>query len=104
MRRCTKSPLDRVSIEDAIQEGDIIAATSTVAGLDVAHTGIAVRVDGTLRLMHAPLVGESVQISDRSLSERILAIERQDGIIVARPREPLSARTRTDAPGPAPRP
>ena len=84
-------PEDRIaSVEDRIREGDIIAATSTVPGLDVAHTGIAVRIDGTLRLMHAPLVGEAVQISERSLAERILAIDGQDGIIVVRPREPLA--------------
>ena len=64
------------------------AATSTVAGLDVAHTGLALWVDGTLRLLHAPLVGEAVQISETSLAERILRIDGQDGIIVARPHEP----------------
>jgi hypothetical protein len=68
-----------------IRDGDIIAATSTVAGLDVAHTGLALWVDGTLRLMHAPLVGDSVQISENTLAERILGIAGQDGIIVARP-------------------
>jgi len=68
-----------------IESGDIIAATSTVEGLDVAHTGFALWEDGTLRLLHAPLVGEEVQISERSLAERIVAIEGQDGIMVARP-------------------
>ena len=96
-------PEDRIaSIEEQIQEGDIIAATSTVPGLDVAHTGIAVRIDGTLRLMHAPLVGEAVQISERTLGDRIVDIGGQDGIIVARPREPLTARDGT--PGTTPRP
>jgi len=71
-----------------IRSGDIIAATSTVAGLDVAHTGLALWVDGTLRLLHAPLVGEVVQISETSLAERIVRIGGQDGIIVARPHEP----------------
>ncbi|MYJ18692.1 MAG: DUF1460 domain-containing protein [Gemmatimonadetes bacterium] len=78
-------------IEDAargIREGDIIAATSTVPGLDIAHTGIAVWRDGALRLMHAPLVGSHVQISDETLAERIGRIEGQDGIMVARPLPP----------------
>lgn len=70
---------------DEIQSGDIIAATSTVAGLDVAHTGIALWRDGELRLMHAPLVGETVQISPESLAERVVRITGQDGIFVARP-------------------
>lgn len=68
-----------------MREGDIIAATSTVPGLDIAHTGIAVWRDGALRLLHAPLVGSHVQISDESLAERIRRIEGQDGIMVARP-------------------
>ncbi len=85
-------PADRIArAENEIRNGDIIAATSTVGGLDVAHTGIALWVEGTLRLMHAPLVGEAVQISEMSLSERIARIEGQDGIIVARPHEPGSA-------------
>jgi len=71
-----------------IRNGDIVAATSTVAGLDVAHTGLALWVDGELRLLHAPLVGEAIQISESSLADRILRIEGQDGILVARPTEP----------------
>jgi hypothetical protein len=90
---------DIAGVADRIQDGDIIAATSTVDGLDVAHTGLALWVDGTLRLMHAPLVGEAVQISDESLAERILRLEAQDGIIVARPREPLTARARSNVEG-----
>ena len=73
---------------DGIRDGDIIAATSTVAGLDIAHTGIALWRDGTLRLMHAPLVGSHVQISEESLAERIARIGGQDGIMVARPLAP----------------
>lgn len=71
-------------VAELVKDGDIIAATSTVPGLDVAHTGLALWVDGTLRLMHAPLVGDSVQISEVTLAERIRRIEGQDGIIVAR--------------------
>jgi hypothetical protein len=94
---------DIADVATSIQDGDIIAATSTVAGLDVAHTGIALWIDGTLRLMHAPLVGEVVQISENTLSDRVLSISGQDGIIVARPKEPLSARNRDNGSSPAPR-
>ncbi len=73
------------AVADRIQDGDIIAATSTVQGLDVAHTGLALWVDGTLHLLHAPLVDGAVQISERSLIDRIRRIGGQDGIIVARP-------------------
>lgn len=88
-------PEDRIGdVAARIRPGDIIAATSTVPGLDVAHTGLAVRVDGELRLLHAPLVGDSVQVSERSLADRILAIDGQDGIMVARPLEPRAAPSR----------
>jgi len=78
---------DIAAVTDRISNGDIIAVTSTVAGLDIAHTGLALWVDGTLRLLHAPLVGDAVQISDVTLAERIARIDGQDGIIVARPLE-----------------
>ena len=71
-----------------IRDGDIIAATSTVPGLDVAHTGIALWRNGELRLLHAPLVGSHVQVSDETLAERIRRIDGQDGIMVARPLAP----------------
>ena len=81
-------PQDRIAlVEDRIQDGDIIAATSSVAGLDIAHTGIALWKDGRLHLLHAPLAGGVVQISEVPLSERIQRIGGQDGVMVARPLE-----------------
>lgn len=79
-------PQDRIAeVAPLIRDGDIIAATSTVKGLDVAHTGIALWVDGQLHLLHAPLVGSSVEISEVPLADRIRNIPQQDGIMVARP-------------------
>ncbi len=81
-------PEDRIAeVEDGIQNGDIIAATSTVTGLDIAHTGIALWRDGRLHLLHAPLAGGVVQISEAPLAERIQRIAGQDGVMVARPLE-----------------
>ncbi len=71
-------------VADRIEDGDIIAATSTAPGLDVAHTGIALRMNGRLHLMHAPLVGTVVEISEVPLADRIQRIDGQDGIMVAR--------------------
>ncbi len=68
-----------------IRNGDIIAVTSTLPGLDIAHTGLAIRVDGEVHLLNAPLVGASVQISEKPLGERVQGISSQDGIMVARP-------------------
>lgn len=79
-------PQERIAaVAERIQDGDIIAATSEVEGLDVAHTGLALWLDGRLHLMHAPLVGKAVEISTRPLAARILRIDGQDGIMVARP-------------------
>jgi hypothetical protein len=81
-------PEDRIaSVEDRIQDGDIIAATSTVEGLDIAHTGIALWRNGRLHLLHAPLVDGVVEISEVPLAERIQRIGSQDGVMVARPTE-----------------
>ncbi|HEX7051230.1 MAG TPA: N-acetylmuramoyl-L-alanine amidase-like domain-containing protein [Longimicrobiales bacterium] len=79
-------PEDRIAeVEHRIRNGDIIAATSTVPGLDVAHTGIALWIDGRLHLLHAPLVGKTVEISELPLADRVRRIGGQDGIVVVRP-------------------
>lgn len=75
-------------IQGGIENGDIIAATSTVQGLDVAHTGLAYWMGPDLHLLHAPLVGDSVEVSSLPLAERILRIEGQDGIMVVRALDP----------------
>jgi hypothetical protein len=78
-------PKDRIAaVANRIQDGDIIAATSTLPGLDIAHTGIALWQHGELHLLHAPLVGKSVEISALPLADRIRGIPTQDGIMVAR--------------------
>ena len=78
-------PENRIAaVADRIHDGDIIAATSTLPGLDIAHTGIALWKNGELHLLHAPLVGKSVEISTLPLAQRILEIKTQDGIMVAR--------------------
>jgi hypothetical protein len=79
-------PKERIApIAPELRNGDIIAATSAMEGLDVAHTGIVVIVNGEAHLMHAPLVGSVVEISEKPLAERIQGISGQDGIMVVRP-------------------
>lgn len=74
------------AVAGQVQDGDVIAATSTLPGLDVAHTGIAVWHQGKLHLLHAPLVGKSVELSEKPLADRILSFKAQDGIMVGRVR------------------
>jgi len=74
-----------------IQNGDIIAATSTVEGLDVAHTGLAFWQGSELHLLHAPLVGGNVEVSRQPLAERLLRLQGQDGIRVVRALDPSTS-------------
>jgi hypothetical protein len=81
-------PKDRVAgMMERLQEGDILALTSTLSGLDVAHTGIAVWKDGAVHLLNAPLVGKSVEISEKNIADRLAGIRTQDGLMVGRPVE-----------------
>jgi hypothetical protein len=72
--------------EQGIWDGDIIAVTTSVPGLDVTHTGIAVRNEkGEVRLMHAPDEGGKVHISGEPLWKYIQKNKKNTGIIIARP-------------------
>lgn len=76
-------------LEKKIHNGDLIAITSGVNGLDINHVGIAVRMDdGRIHLLHAPNVGSKVQISEAPLSEYLLKIKKDTGVIVLHVIEP----------------
>jgi len=76
-------------IENEIKDGDLLAFTSTVKGLDVNHVGIAFRLDdGRVHVLHAPNVGYQVEITKLPLAEYVLKIEKDSGIIVVRVLEP----------------
>ena len=87
-------PQDRIAkAAPGIRDGDVIAITSAIEGLDIAHTGFAIWIDGRLHFMNAPLIGTEVRISERPLAERVARIEGQDGIMVARPVQRSAARS-----------
>jgi cell wall-associated NlpC family hydrolase len=79
-------PAEEVANREAqIENGDIIALATDIKGLDVTHTGIAVRADsGRIHLLHASTVGEVV-ISEAPLAEYLKEVKHNTGIIVARP-------------------
>jgi len=82
-------PQDHVEAAlDQLHNGDIIGVTSTVKGLDIAHTGLAYRTEGTVRLLHASSSGRAVEVSKGSLADYVTAQTKQDGLIVVRPMEP----------------
>jgi hypothetical protein len=75
-------------IASKVNNGDIIGVTTTINGLDCSHTGIAVWQKGRLHLLHAPLPGSKVQITELPLWEYLAKIKKDTGILVARPVEP----------------
>jgi hypothetical protein len=72
------------TVENQIQDGDIIAITTSINGLDVAHTGIAIHVNEQLHLCHASSALGKVVISDVPLSEYLQAKKSFIGVLVAR--------------------
>ncbi|QHT67452.1 DUF1460 domain-containing protein [Rhodocytophaga rosea] len=78
-------PKSEVSkIESKLKEGDIIAITTSIKGLDVVHVGFAVVQDKRIHLLHASLDEKKVVISKKPLAEYLLGNKNQAGIMVAR--------------------
>ena len=76
-------------VEKKIHNGDLIAITSNVKGLDINHVGIAVRMDdGRIHFMHAPDVGYKVQITEIPLADYLMKIKKDTGIMVLRALNP----------------
>lgn len=71
-------------IENQIKDGDLIAITTKIKGLDVSHTGIAIHLNDRLHLMHASSKAKKVVISDIPLAEMIQKNRLQSGIMVSR--------------------
>lgn len=72
-------------VDEKINDGDLIAFTTNIDGLDIGHVGLAIRMgDGKIHLLHAPVVGSKVQISELPLSEYIKKINKHTGIIFVR--------------------
>jgi hypothetical protein len=78
-------PKDRFKdLEGQILDGDIIAFTSSVKGLDVNHEGFAVRKNGKLHLLHASLEQKKVILSTETLEQYLNRIKKHTGIMVFR--------------------
>jgi hypothetical protein len=77
-----KDDLNRAA--KGIADGDIIAITTDEEGLDVVHTGIAVRLRGRLHLLHASSAAGKVLLSDGTLSRYLRSRRTRTGIIVGR--------------------
>jgi hypothetical protein len=78
-------PKDQIKeYETSILSGDIIALTTSIKGLDITHTGIAIRQkNGRIYLLHASSKGQ-VEISALPLVDYLKKIKNNTGIIVNR--------------------
>lgn len=78
-------PKDQIKENEAsILSGDIIALTTSIKGLDITHTGIAIRKEnGRIHLLHASSKGQ-VEISTLPLVDYLKKIKNNTGIIVNR--------------------
>ncbi|RJP70148.1 MAG: DUF1460 domain-containing protein [Ignavibacteriales bacterium] len=89
-RRYYYIPQERIALlENKIESGDIIGITTNVDGLDIAHTGLAIKMNsGRIHFLHAPNVGFKVEITKKPLSEYVKGNKKQTGIMVVRPINP----------------
>lgn len=71
--------------EHLFHSGDIIALATSIKGLDVTHTGIAIQHKGRLHLLHASSKNGEVEITKEPLTDYLKGIKSNVGIIVARP-------------------
>jgi len=70
-----------------LMTGDIIGVTTTIEGLDCAHSGLCYRDEaGTPRLLHASTTRNAV-ILDEDLATYVRSVRTHSGIMVARPLE-----------------
>lgn len=61
-------------------------AVTVIGGLDVTRSAFPCRdAGGVLRVLHAPLSGGAVEVTDATLPQYVAAIRRAAGILVARP-------------------
>ena len=71
-----------------LQNGDIIATTTSISGLDVTHTGLVIKGDdGGTYFLHASSKSKKVIISGNQLADYIAEDSKKTGIMVARPME-----------------
>lgn len=80
-------PRDQLAdFEQSLKDGDIVALTTAISGLDVTHTGLVYFIEGTAHLLHASSVEMKVVVSDETLDAYLARGRNTTGIMVARPK------------------
>ncbi|MBR6179155.1 MAG: DUF1460 domain-containing protein [Bacteroidales bacterium] len=81
-------PKARVSaVAKNIDAGDIIMITTSMAGLDYAHVGFAIKENGVLKFIHASSDKHKIVITSGSLYQYLLNVKSFTGISVLRAKQ-----------------
>ena len=81
--------IEKDKIKDSSEEihnGDIIAITTHIKGLDIVHTGFALQQNGKIYLLHASSSSDAkkVIISNEPLHDYLARYENHSGVIIGR--------------------
>lgn len=71
--------------EPQLKNGDLVAITTSIAGLDIVHVGFVIWIEGRVHLLHASSSLQKVVISDEPLADYLAAKKSFTGIMLARP-------------------
>lgn len=74
------------SCSGIIKNGDIIAITTNIGGLDFSHLGFAVKDNkGLVHLIHASSSMKKIVFSDETLYKYLAGVNRHTGFVIVRP-------------------
>jgi hypothetical protein len=78
-------PKEQISeMESKIHDGDIIAITNRLEGMDIAHTGFAIWKNGRVHMLHASSQYHKVVMTDVPLADYLKNNKGQTGIMIGR--------------------
>ena len=72
-------------LESQLKDGDIVALTTSIDGLDVSHMGLLVRKNNRIHMLHASLSSMKVAVTEEPLADYLKNSKTVTGIMVARP-------------------
>lgn len=79
-----KNVLNSSKDDSPVEDGDIIALTTNISGLDVLHLGFALWIDGRLHLLHASSLHGKVIIDTSTIFDYLKNRNKHTGIRVLR--------------------
>ncbi len=71
--------------EEDINNGDIVALTSSAEGIDILHVGFLVRQNGKIHFLHASLTEKKVVLTETPFLDYLKGRKSASGVMVARP-------------------